>query len=112
MRTSDAKIHVIDASLKPILDDQSVATQLIFEGRDISDRVEAEAALREAKHHAELANRAKSEFLANMSHELRTPLNAVIGFAEVMERETFRYLGVRAATVPIAPTSATPACIS
>ena len=38
---------------------------------------------------AEAANKSKSEFLANMSHELRTPLNAVIGFSEVILRETF-----------------------
>ena len=38
---------------------------------------------------AQSANRAKSEFLANMSHELRTPLNSIIGFSEVMMRETF-----------------------
>ena len=38
---------------------------------------------------AETASRAKSGFLANMSHELRTPLNAIIGFAEVIEQETF-----------------------
>jgi len=42
-----------------------------------------------ARAEAEAAGRAKSEFLANMSHELRTPLNAIIGFAEVIERETF-----------------------
>ena len=44
---------------------------------------------------ADAASRAKSEFLANMSHELRTPLNAIIGFAEVIERETFGPTGAR-----------------
>ena len=44
---------------------------------------------------AEAASRAKSEFLANMSHELRTPLNAIIGFAEVIESETFGPAGPR-----------------
>lgn len=47
----------------------------------------------EQKAEAETANRAKSEFLANMSHELRTPLNHIIGFAEVMQEETFGPLG-------------------
>ena len=37
---------------------------------------------------AESANRAKSVFLANMSHELRTPLNAVLGFSQLLQRES------------------------
>ena len=39
--------------------------------------------LRQARDHAESANRAKSEFLANMSHEIRTPMNAIIGYSEL-----------------------------
>jgi len=42
---------------------------------------------------AAAASQAKSAFLAAMSHELRTPLNAVIGFSEVLSRETFGSLG-------------------
>ena len=38
---------------------------------------------------AEVANKAKGDFLANMSHELRTPLNAIIGFAEMLQSDTF-----------------------
>src|SRR5262249_40327784 len=53
--------------------------------RDITEKVQAERALVEAKAAAEAANLTKSQFLANMSHELRTPLNAILGFSEVLE---------------------------
>ncbi|MBV8591371.1 MAG: PAS domain S-box protein [Acetobacteraceae bacterium] len=53
--------------------------------RDITEKVQAERALVEAKAAAEAANVTKSQFLANMSHELRTPLNAILGFSEILE---------------------------
>jgi PAS domain S-box-containing protein len=57
--------------------------------RDITERREAELALRQAKDAAEAANRAKSEFLATMSHELRTSLSVILGYSDLMAEGEF-----------------------
>ena len=53
---------------------------------DVTERREAEMALREGKRLAEQAARIKSDFLANMSHEIRTPMNTIIGMASLVQR--------------------------
>ena len=52
----------------------------------IAERQQAADALRLAKEAAEEASRAKSAFLATMSHEVRTPLGSIIGFANLLAK--------------------------
>ncbi|GAB4320685.1 MAG: hypothetical protein Kow00127_12920 [Bacteroidales bacterium] len=51
---------------------------------DMTDQIESERKLSEARDKAAEADRLKTAFLANMSHEIRTPMNAVIGFSELL----------------------------
>ena len=44
--------------------------------------------LAQARDQALAANKTKSVFLANMSHEIRTPMNAVLGYAQLLRRDT------------------------
>ncbi|MFO8046494.1 MAG: ATP-binding protein [Halomonas sp.] len=59
---------------------------LLMEEIDAHERTDRE--LQKAKEVAEAANMAKSRYMVGMSHELRTPLNTVLGYAQLLERDT------------------------
>lgn len=61
----------------------------------IVEQARSEAALRDAEHTervartaAERAGRIKDEFLATLSHELRTPLHAILGWSQILRKNT------------------------
>jgi PAS domain S-box-containing protein len=80
---ADGEIGYISVRFFIVKDNQGRTIKTYGANQDITERKQAEEALKKAKKEAEEANRLKSEFLANMSHEIRTPMNAIIGMSGI-----------------------------
>ncbi len=92
-RRKNGEVFWASALITPVRNEDGIVTNFVAMHEDITERKNAEKAMRDARHLAEVASKAKTDLLANMSHELRTPLNAIIGFSETMTSSIFGPLG-------------------
>jgi PAS domain S-box-containing protein len=100
LRRGDGRTFPCEATVATIAHPETGESARLVVGRDVTERREREAALRQyteelrrlngqlqqANARLEAAQQAQQQFLANTSHELRTPLNGVIGFSTLIEQ--------------------------
>ena len=90
-------IYLHQKKNREIMHVEIIRYSLLFEGRDaklvfsndVSKLMKSQAELRIAKEKAEESDKLKSAFLANMSHEIRTPMNGILGFADLLNDDSY-----------------------
>jgi PAS domain S-box-containing protein len=83
----NGSLRNLESNVSPIYESNGAVESAITVFRDITERVNYQMTLENARSVAEKSLRVKDVFLSNVSHEIRTPLNAIIGFTNLLEAE-------------------------
>lgn len=76
----------LERDFQPIYKEDTLEGYL-WSYRNITDRINYEKQLEEAKKRAETATQLKSNFISNVSHEIRTPMNGIFGLLQILQSE-------------------------
>jgi PAS domain S-box-containing protein len=87
---ADQTAIFVDFTLKPVFDEAGKVIMLIPEGRDITDRRQAELELQNQKQDLARSNAELQQFAYVASHDLQEPLRMITSYLELLER---RYKG-------------------
>lgn len=87
IRNSADEVRHIRHWITEFEEEEGLAGGYIGGWQDVTEYLNMQAALTDARAEAEQASRTKSRFLATMSHEIRTPLSAIIGLLELQAKE-------------------------
>ena len=84
-----SEVHNLDIHTKDEIEELYHAVDLTFYRlMEYIELVKTRQTIEDQLQSEKTANEAKSRFLSNISHEIRTPINAVLGFDEMILRET------------------------
>ncbi len=77
VRTPDSRQAILDVTIKPLLDDQGITSHLIYEARDITERIRSEQALRQSEQEVKRLYQAEKQ-----AHQRAETLrNAILAFS-------------------------------